>query len=229
MDDGGLRGDGARWLQGFDTCVVSDALDALDIRRGGQAIGLAALWEGARVCGRVMTVLLAEGSAPAGVKPVHLGVRAIQASVPGDVIVVDNAGRTSMGAWGGLLSAAAREHGVAGVIADGACRDLDEARALLFPVFGRCGACRTARGRVHEIATGVSVHIADVDVRPGDHVVADGSGVVFVPAERLDDVVAEALRLQVGEAGLASRISAGESLSSIFGPDYEHALRKDAE
>jgi len=211
-------------LSGFDSCTVSDACDSLGLDR--VVSGLKPLWEGAKICGRVVTVQLAEvGDADGPSVPVHLGVRAIEASEPGDIIVVANAGRTGMGAWGGLLTRAAQRAGVAGVLVDGASRDIDEARELGFPVFGRAGVPRTARGRVVEVATGVRLKIAGMDVESGDVVIADGSGAVLIPAADLEQVVAEASRIHAREREFVAALDAGVAISEVLDGKYEQMLR----
>jgi 4-hydroxy-4-methyl-2-oxoglutarate aldolase len=214
-DDAGLPARLAR----LDTCVLSDALDILEME--GVVSALIPLWEGARLAGPAVTVKLAPGTPPPGQPRAHLGARAISRSRSGSVIVVDNGGRTEMGAWGGLLSLAAAGAGVAGVVLDGACRDVDEARELGFPVFGRCGVPRTARRRVFEESTGVPVSIGGVPVRQGDFVVADGSGVVVIERSRACDVVAEAERLSAREHEMAARLRSGEPAVAVLGHGYE--------
>lgn len=202
----------------LDSCVVSDAADAL----GASAVlipGLGPMWEGARVTGRAVTTLLAPG--PAAAPSVHLGARAIEQATGTDVIVVANAGRTGMGSWGGLLSLAASLRGVAGVVTDGALRDVDEARELRFAAFARAATPRTARGRVHEVSCGEPVRLSGVDVRPGDLVVADASGVLVVPWEEAAGVLTRAEELAAREAGLASRLRAGQRTSEVLGAPYE--------
>jgi regulator of RNase E activity RraA len=153
-----------------------------------------------------------------------LGARAIEATQPGDVIVVDNAGRTGMGGWGGLLSLAASLRGVGGVIVDGACRDVDEQRELGFPAFARTGVQRTARARVYEISTGDPVSIAGVTVESGDIVMADGSGVVRIPASRAADVVEKAEDIAVRERDMQRALQAGTTVGKVLGGDYEQML-----
>jgi regulator of RNase E activity RraA len=206
-------------LARLDTCTLSDALDLLGME--GVISGLVPLWEGARLAGPAVTVKLAPGSPETGQSRVHLGARAISQSRPGSVIVVDNGGRTEMGAWGGLLSLAAARDGVAGVVLDGACRDVDGARELGFPVFGRCGVPRTARRRVFEESTGDPVGIGGVAVRQGDFVVADGSGVVVVDRSRALDVAAEAERLGAREHEMTARLRSGEPVTAVLGVGYE--------
>jgi 4-hydroxy-4-methyl-2-oxoglutarate aldolase len=209
-------------VRALDACVVSDALDALGLE--GSVLGLFPIWEGARLVGRTVTVRLAEGPTPSDVAPVHLGARGIEACGPGDVIVVDNGGRTGMGGWGGLLSLAASLRGVGGVVVDGACRDVDEARELGFAAFARSGIQRTARARVHEVSTGEPVSIVGVSVEPGDIVIADGSGVVFVPASRAAEVVEKAEALTAREAGMQRALRSGVTVSKVLSGDYEHML-----
>jgi 4-hydroxy-4-methyl-2-oxoglutarate aldolase len=210
-------------LSRLDVCAISDALDALGI--DGQVVdGLAPVWEGAKVVGVAVTTALVEGPPPPDAPPVHLGARAIEASPPGAVIVIDNGGRDSMGSWGGLLSAAAARRGVAGVITDGACRDVDEARELGFAVFARKGAVRTARGRVHESSCGAPVSLAGVPVRPGDIVAADGSGVVVIPAEQAESVCERAEYIARREAAMLASLRAGQTVSAVLGGSYEHLL-----
>jgi 4-hydroxy-4-methyl-2-oxoglutarate aldolase len=209
-------------LAGLDVCVVSDALDSLGL--AGWVAGIVPMWEGARVVGRAMTVQLAEGPDTAR-EPVHLGVDAIMASAPGDVIVVANAGRTTMGSWGGLLSTAAMQRGIAGVVTDGACRDVDEARQLRFPAFARAPVARTARGRAHQVACGTPVSLGDTAVRPEDIVMADGSGVVVLAAEHAAAVVAKAESLVARENLMRDDLLAGVPPDQVLGSSYEHMLR----
>ncbi len=74
--------------------------------------------------------------------------------------------------WGGVLSVGAQVNGVEGVVIDGPARDIDEARALGFPVYGRSPIARTARGRAYEIDFNCEIRIGAVGVIPGDVVFA---------------------------------------------------------
>jgi 4-hydroxy-4-methyl-2-oxoglutarate aldolase len=209
-------------LRALDTCTVSDALDALGLE--GVIEGITPRWEGARAAGRAVTMQLAEGSAPDGQPKVHLGVRAILSAAPGDVIVVANAGRLGMGSWGGLLSVAARQRGIAGVVTDGACRDVDEARELGFPVFARAGAARTARGRVHERSCNEPVQIGSLTVRAGDLVLADGTAVVIIPTDQAAAVLDQAEQIAARESAMADEIRSGADLPGVLGIRYEDML-----
>lgn len=205
----------------LDACAVSDALDRAE--HAGVALDLAALSTRRRIAGRVITVDLRPDDGRATRR--HLGTAAVEAAGPGDVIVVAHGGRTDVGGWGGILSLGASLRGVAGVVIDGACRDLDEARELDLPIYGRAGVARTARGRIVEHAWNVPVTLCGIAVSSGDYVIADASGVVFVPAAIADDVVGWAERIVAKEAAMASALRSGEPISDVMGANYETMLK----
>lgn len=155
----------------------------------------------------------------------HLGASAIMAAQPGEIVVVEHRGRTDASGWGGLLSRGAVLKGIAGVIVDGACRDLDESSELGFPVFGRAVVPLTARGRVAEHDWGCPVTIGSIVVNPGDWVVADGSGVVFVEQQYLDKVLAEAERIQGRETAMIAALEQGAPIDRVMGANYEEMLK----
>lgn len=218
-----MPADAVQRLRRLDVCCLSDALDALGIE--AVVDGLHPVWEGATVVGRAVTTRLAAGPAPAGAPAVHLGARAIEAAGPDDVIVIDNGGRDTMGSWGGLLSTAAQLAGVAGVVTDGACRDVDEARQLGFAVFARATAVRTARGRAHEVECGGTVELAGRTVRPGDLVAADGTGVVVIAAADVARVLEKAELIARRESAMQQSLKAGRPVSEVLGASYENLLR----
>jgi regulator of RNase E activity RraA len=116
-------------LAKLDTCAVSDALDRLGL--AGTVTGIRPLSLPVRIAGRVVTVRLKPKEDEVSTR--HLGTAAIVAATPGDVIVIDHQGRGDAAGWGGILSTAAKVRGVAGVVVDGACRDIDESRDVGFP------------------------------------------------------------------------------------------------
>jgi regulator of RNase E activity RraA len=207
-------------LAALDTCAVSDALDRLGI--AGAALGLSATTVPRRIAGAVITVQLGPAEGTRGDR--HLGTAAIEAAEPGDVIVVAAGGRTDAGGWGGVLSQAAVLRRVEGVIVDGACRDVDEARSVDLPVYARGGVPRTARGRLAEIAMDVPVTVAGIEVWPGDLVLADGSGVVFLPSARACEVVETAEKIAAKERAMVERLKAGVPVSRVMSRDYETML-----
>lgn len=210
-----------RRLRQLDTPVLSDALDRLGLR--GVAFGLSRLAGAKRIAGRVITVTL--GPAEGGVAPRHLCTAAVEQGGPGDVIVVEHHANAQAAGWGGILSFAAKMRGVEGVIVDGMCRDVDEAIDMEFPVFAAGAVPATARGRVMETACQDPVVIRGVRVHPGDWVLADSSGVVFVPAARADEVVAVAEGLAERERQMLARVRDGEPVSEVMSHQYESMLK----
>jgi regulator of RNase E activity RraA len=212
-------------LTRLDSCAVSDALDKLGLH--GCVTGLAPLSSTRKIAGRVHTVrLVAKDKVPptAG-PPRHLGTTAIEACKPGEIIVVEQKSGIDAGSWGGILSLGAKLRGVAGVIADGPVRDVDEARQMDFPVFGRTATARTARNRIVEVGTDIPVTIGDVTVLPGDYVLADGSAVVFLSQVDVEKVLEAAETIAGREAAMAKALQDGKPITEVMGADYEHMLK----
>jgi regulator of RNase E activity RraA len=216
-----MNQDYALRLLALDTPTLSDALDKLGLP--GAVHGLASLTVPGKIAGRVRTVKL--GAPLDGLPKRHLGVGAIMASEPGDVIVVEHRGRADVSGWGGLLSRAAVQRGVAGVIVDGEFRDIDEGRDLGLPIFGRAAVPVTARGRVAEHSFGEPITVAGLAVMPDDWVLADGSGVAFIQGRRLEEIVSTAEHIFAREQLMASDIDAGRPLSEVMGANYEDMLK----
>jgi regulator of RNase E activity RraA len=211
-------------LARLDVCAVSDAMDKLDLPSA--VSGLAQRATTRRIAGRVVTFRLvpADQAPPRTGAPRHLGTTAIEMAQPGDIIVVEQRTGIDAGCWGGILSLGAKVRGVAGVIADGPVRDIDEARAYDFPVYARALTARTARARVAEAQTGDPVAIGAVTVATGDYAIADGSGVVFVPAKDIARLLDAAEHIAGREAAMAKALLAGQPITQVMGADYEHML-----
>jgi 4-hydroxy-4-methyl-2-oxoglutarate aldolase len=210
-------------LAQLDSCIVSDALDRLGL--AGVAAGLARLSTDTRLAGRVLTVKLETANGRLAER--HLCTAAIEASTAGDIIVVEHHSRTDCAGWGGLLSRAALVKKVQGVIVDGLCRDIDEGRELGFPIFARGVIPSTARGRIIETDFNCPITVGDITVHPGDWVIADGSGVVFLAADQIEAVLDQAEKLLAREATLLKDIEAGIPVSKVMSSTYEHMTRKD--
>lgn len=199
-------------LSALDTCAVSDALDHLRIT--GATTGVRPMWGRPKITGRARTVEAVDAAAgPAGI---HLGTSTVQASGPGDVIVVANRGRPNVSCWGDILTAAAQYRGVEGAVIDGACRDLDAVADAGFPVFARAAVPVTARGRLAERGSDVPVLFDGVLVSRGDLVLADGSGVVFLPAARAEEIIEAAERLTRRQQRMVAAIRAGEPVTEVM-------------
>lgn len=207
-------------LRALDACAVSDALDALGIN--GVADGIRPLASPRRIAGEVITVDLDQSDGTKAKR--HLGTAAVDASGPGSVIVVGHRGRTDVAGWGGVLSAGSTARGAEGVLVDGAVRDVDEANDLGLPVYGRNGTPRTARGRVIEKDWNVPIEFAGVTVEPGDLVIADRSGVVFVPRSHAENVLERAELIVAKETKMGELVREGRPMIDVMTTDYETML-----
>lgn len=216
-------------LRALDTPSVSDALDTLGIE--GAVGGVTAQSVTKRVAGRAVTVrLVLANELPAAVPGApkrHLCTAAVVASGPDDVIVISHPGGPMAG-WGGLLTRSASLRGVEATIIDGPARDIDESRELGYPVYAPATTPITARGRIGELGWNEPITFAGVSVSPGDLVLADGSGVVFVPAEYAEDVIAKAEAMFAKEARMAADLEAGLPVTEVMGKTYEELAGKGA-
>ncbi len=208
-------------LRALDSCSVSDALDSLGLPPA--VTGLAPLSVSKPIAGPVLTVKLCPG------KPVHgsmrhLGTAAIEAADSGDIIVIEHSAGIDCAGWGGVLSVGARIRGIEGVIIDGPARDIDQARELEFPVYGRSATARTARGRAFEQDFGCRITISDAVVEPGDIALADASGVVFIPRAHFASVLDRAERIAERERLMTAALQRGDPITEVVGRDYEEML-----
>ncbi len=209
-------------LSRLDCCAISDALDQLGLP--SSVTGLQCQTLPKRICGEVVTVRLAAGKAPEGAPVRHLCTTAVEMAGPGKVIVVEQRTGIEAAGWGGILSTASVARGVSGVIMEGLARDIDESDQLGFTIYARGATARTARGRIHEAATGEPVQVGDVLVSQNDWVVADRSGAAFIPADRIEDVLVAAERIAAREAVMAKAVLAGNPATEVMGASYEHLL-----
>jgi regulator of RNase E activity RraA len=197
------------------SALLADALDALGLRAQTLAPGILALDPGARIAGPAHTVALEPAD---GVPEEHYrGLLAMLDAVrPGDVVVVAT-GRTDAAAvWGELTSSSCVARGAAGLVTDGPCRDVEQVRALGFPVWARGTSPRDVHGRLEFGPHGVPVEIDGIAIAPGDLVVADADGVVVVPAAVTGDVLRRAGEKAAAEGGLRHAVLGGEPIGAAF-------------
>ena len=179
---------------------ISDAVGALYT----MAPGLRPLYEPiSRLVGRALTVKAPPGDG----LTVHGALTLCQ---PGDVLVIDSRGHVeSCNGGSGMLIAPIRQ-GLAGVVVDGAWRDVPDLQALNFPVFGR-GICPVSRPRTQLGEINVPVCCGGVVVNAGDLIVADAEGIVVVPR-----TAAASVRERVRQRSLKVQARADGPRSSIF-------------
>jgi len=141
-------------------------------------------------------------------------VEAIDKAKPGDVLVIDAGGR-HVAIWGELASWSCKVKGVAGVVVDGAVRDVQDIRAMGFPTFARYLSPHAGEPKgFGEI--GVEVHCGGQEVNDGDWVVGDDSGVVVVPKGRAVEIANRALDVFERENRIREEIQRGSTLPKVL-------------
>lgn len=219
-------------LRLLDSAAVSDALDGLGL--SGVVGGLrqhGGVTEGVRLAGRALTVKL--GPAVAGATAdAPLCSQAVESGGSDHVLVIEQRTGIDAACWGGLLTLGATMRGLQGAIIDGAIRGVEESAGYNFPIFSRGLTARSAQGRLVDEAVGGPVRIGIegqdlVTVEAGDYVLADRTGVVFIPAGRIAQVVAQAEAIVAGETDMLRAILGGEPLRVAMG-GYPGLVRRDA-
>ena len=207
----------ARILGGFRelgdlTGTTSDALDDCGIVGAVPASLLKPTDPAARVVGQAITVLnrkVAEMRKVSGLADIE----AHNLAEDGDVLVVQGvAGISSMG---GVSASIGKRQGEAGAIVDGAVRDIDHSRDIGYPIWCAGVSPITGKWRIETMAVNDPVHIAGIEVKPGDLVIADECGVCFVPFARAAEVLAVAQRLSASEAQRLKKLADGIPLAEF--------------
>jgi 4-hydroxy-4-methyl-2-oxoglutarate aldolase len=157
-----------------DLCDAATSPIAMDTR-------IRPVWRGARFAGRAFTVRTPPGE--------HRAVREAAERAPaGTVLVVDGGGELECALWGDKMSKLALDRGLAGLVVDGAVRDVDGIEALGFPVFA-VASTPTPPARERDGELDVPITCGGLTVNPGDYVYGDADGVVVVPADLHDEIL----------------------------------------
>lgn len=167
-------------------------------------------WPGAKIVGPALTVRCHVGDN----LTLHKAIELIQ---PGDVIVADAGGyKETGGMWGEIMALAARKRGGAGIVIDGAVRDIPILREMNFPVFARTSSPgSTAKKTFGSI--GRPVICGGVAVNPGDIILGDDDGVIIIPAARAEEVLKAGRERDQKEMQIKQWIEEGKSTVEIFG------------
>ena len=181
---------------------VSDAM-----HRKGAMEGVISICGNVKMVGRAVTVQTFAGD---WAKPVE----AIDLATPGDVIVINNDGVTRVAPWGELATISCIKKGIAGMVIDGAVRDVDEIRKTKFPTFAKAIVPNAGEPKgFGEI--NAEIQCAGQVVNPGDWVIGDENGVVVVPKERAYEIARRALEVRKNEERIREEIRRGSTLSQV--------------
>ncbi|WP_367375499.1 RraA family protein [Pseudomonas lini] len=207
-------------FEGLDTPGVSDALDKLGLP--GQCLGVAPLDNYRKVIvGPAFTVQYVSASVPPGTVGDF-----IEDVAPGDVVVIDNGGRTDCTVWGDIMTQYAGTRQIAATVIDGVCRDVNKALGDGYPIFSKGRFMRTGKDRVQVKSVNQPVSIGSARVCSRDIVVADANGVVIVPRARAAEVAACARQIESVEADIRALITQGKSLKEARAALGYHNLQR---
>lgn len=201
-------------IEGFNSVAVasvSDAVDKVCGKRGFLDSTIKPRINDKRLCGPAATVL--EAATDEVLPPQH-ALDLIDEAPAGSVIVIAiEGGEPNVAVWGGLMTAGAVANGHAGALLDGGVRDLTEIRRDYgFPIYARDVSPATTVGRYRTVAAQVPVCVGGVIVHPGDIIVGDVDGVVVVPKDSAEAVLAMAREIDARELEQAKLIMEERSL-----------------
>ncbi len=196
----------ARQFCGIPTGNLSDALG----KKGNLQAAIKPVYPTARLAGPAFTVTCH----PADNLTIH---KAIDLAPAGSVLVVNAGGYVEAGLFGAIMALACQVKGIAGLVLDGGCRDIEELEEIDFPVFAR-GV--NPGGTVKETlgAIGLPIQCGGVMVAPGDIMVGDRDGVV-VPAARAAEALEKARAIFQKEIHVRDLLRQGKTTMEIYGFD----------
>jgi len=210
--------DGFRAL-GDLTGMASDAMDEIGIVGAIPSSVLKPTDAKARIVGRALTLMNvpAEASVPDNVATGVSGMAEIEAhnlAEPGDVLVVQ--GVDGVSNMGGMSASIGHRQGQIGAIVDGGVRDIDHGRGSGYAIWSRSVSPRTGKWRLKTVAVNKKVTICSVAVAPGDLVLADETGVCFIPRERAAEVLARVQKIAENEKIRTAKIDAGVPVKDLL-------------
>ncbi len=205
-------------LHKIDTSTISDALDKNGLT--GQCLGIKSFNPAWKIAGRAFTVKYG----PVDIVKGSVG-DFVDDVTPGDIVVLDNQGRLDCTVWGDILTSVAKKRGIAGTVIDGVCRDTNRSLELDYPIFSVGRYMRTGKDRVQVEAIGGHVSLSHVRVRPGDIVVGDADGVVVIPREFEEKVLATALEIEEAEKQIRAATEQGIRLDEARRQFKYHSLQ----
>lgn len=188
-------------LKKVSTANLSDAM-----HRGGHLKDLRPVSSGLKMYGKALTVRTYPGDWAKAVE-------AIDIAMEGQVIAID-AGGVGPAVWGELATHGAVQKKLAGVVIDGAIRDVPEIKAMGFPAFARI--ISPAAGEPKGFGEiGVPINISGTRVFTGDYLVGDDDGVVVIPARKAVEIINRAMNVLETENRLRKEIDAGSTLGKV--------------
>ncbi|NWB99779.1 RraA family protein [Pseudomonas gingeri] len=207
-------------FEGLDTPGISDALDKLGLP--GQCFAVMPLDNYSKVIvGPAFTVRYESASTPPGTVGDF-----IEDVAPGDIVVIDNDGRTDCTVWGDIMTQYAGARSIAATVIDGVCRDVNKALGDGYPLFTKGRFMRTGKDRVQVESVNQPVSIGQARVCARDIVIADANGVVVVARDKAREVAECAREIEKVEADIRSLIAEGKTLKEARNLLGYHTLQR---
>jgi regulator of RNase E activity RraA len=196
-------------LKGFGSPALSDGLNKFNVLHPA----IKPVASGLVIGGPALTVRLRPGDN----LMLH---KAIGLAMPGDIIVVDTCGCETYCVLGDLMASAAFKKGIGGIVIDGGIRDIGQLREKKFPVFARyitpAVGDKDGPGEINR-----PISCGGVPVLPGDYIIGDDNGVVVIPPEMSEEIIAGTKKKLAYEANRAKEIAQG----TIMKPDIDEKLK----
>ena len=196
----------------LDVSALSDADKALPV----VDTAVRAMIADVRMAGLAFTVLAEDDHLPV--------MSALAEAAAGEVLVIATNGG-SRAVFGELFATEARRRGLAGIVADGFCRDLRGLRRIGLPVFAR-GTTPRSGTAVSRAALGATIACGGVEVSPGDIVFGDDDGLLIARAERIAVALETAEAIGRSEQSILAAQARGEALHGLTNHD-EHVAALD--
>ncbi len=150
---------------------------------------------------------------------------AIEEMPPGSIAVADAMGVTDAGIFGDILCARIRQRGVAGLVTDGAVRDIAGVLKTGLSVWSGGVAAPPSVASLTFVNWQEPIGCGGVAVYPGDLVVADDDGAVLIPAALIEDVVRVAPEQERMETWIMDEVSNGAKLPGLYPPNEDNLQR----
>jgi 4-hydroxy-4-methyl-2-oxoglutarate aldolase len=168
---------------------IADAVEAATGARGWMSADMKPIID-TKIVGRAWTALLRPVLQHDDREYPNHALQILDEAPAGSVLVYVLEDGLEIAGMGNLMATTAHVRGLAGTVIDGAVRDITEIREIGHPVFARRISPATSVGRMVSVARQTPVRCAEVMVHPGDYIVGDADGVVVVPQQAAEKVVA---------------------------------------
>ena len=166
----------AKWKD-IPPAIAGDSMNRCNL----MAARISPLAPGMTICGHARTITGMVGDNGAS----HTAIGLVE---PGDILVIDGRGHTETAVWGGIMTRAAMQQKIGGVVIDGALRDAAEIREFGFPAFV-AGICPAGPSKGFGGIIDGPISCGACAVNPGDIVIGDDDGVAVIPLERQAEIL----------------------------------------